>query len=345
MESKRHPGVLPHEWTRVVNGIFIWLVFIRHFGILGVYGSNAFFSWEQRYLGQLIVTTFLFFSGYGLMYSIQKASREYIRKLILVRLPKLWGTFATIVLIYAGVKTCMGCEYTLIHVLVSLTGWKSVGNPTWYITMTLVEYLLIWCSFRCLGTKRSWRAVVMTALLTMLVIYVISCYKERLWYNTILCLPAGMIFALVGEDIRRFLMLRKWQIGCICAVLLFTGAWIHREAYDWCKGLPILKIWAGSMVANLGAILFACGVAFAVAKAALLVEITFQNPFVRFMHWCGGPVIIYIFLLHNLPMQLGRQCEWIQSGAVLYFVFCLVMTLLMVIGAVMVERFLRAVRG
>lgn len=344
MESKRHPGVLPHEWTRVVNGIFIWLVFIRHFGILGVYGGNEFFSWEQRYLGQLIVTTFLFFSGYGLMYSIQKASREYIRKLILVRFPLLWGTFAMIVLLYAGVQTCMGYEYPLIHVLVSLTGWKSVGNPTWYITMTLVEYLLIWCSFCCLGSKRSWCAVVMTALLTMLVIYVISFYKERWWYNTILCLPAGMIFALVGEEVRWFIRLRKWQIGCICAVLLFTGAWIHREAYDWCKGLPILKIWAGSMVANLGAILFASGVAFAVAKAALLVEITFQNPFVRFIHWCGGPVIIYIFLLHNLPMQLGRHFGWNRGDVALYFCFCLFLTLLMVVCFDKVARLLNVGR-
>lgn len=330
MGFAKQPEFLAHNWTKMVNGVFIWLVFVRHFGILGGYSDRSFFMWERCYLGQLIVTTFLFFSGYGLMRSLAKSPQEYLTKLVKERFPRIWGTFAAMVMLYAGARSCMGAQYSWSHIMMSLTGWESVGEPTWYIFMTLVEYLLIWVAFRSFGVGRSGAAVSMVGGLTLLLIYAISSYKEKCWYNTILCMPVGMLAALHKSELQRCMqMVGRW-VWIPVVVVVLLGAWVHKEAYGWCREMPLLRVWFGSLVANAGAILFAGGMALGVARATML-QCDLQGGIIgRFLLWCGGSSLIYIFLLHNLPMHIGAYMEWNRNHEVLYFVFCVLFTLLSV---------------
>ena len=70
------------ESTSAINGLFVLLVFLKHasdqLDLNGNVFDKAYFSLGQG-MGQLIVTTFLFYSGYGITYSILKKGSSYIR--------------------------------------------------------------------------------------------------------------------------------------------------------------------------------------------------------------------------------------------------------------------------
>ena len=71
--------------TQCINGIFILLVFLSHARnrilTLPSYTSdplNSIYGIIQDHLGQSIVITFLFFSGFGVMESIKKKGAQYV---------------------------------------------------------------------------------------------------------------------------------------------------------------------------------------------------------------------------------------------------------------------------
>ena len=81
-ERDREPVYLLRHHTSMMNGVFIWLVFLRHFSQyhpeLG--GVDAWLL-EHDCLGQLIVAPFFFFSGWGMMCFLQKKGKGYVRQL------------------------------------------------------------------------------------------------------------------------------------------------------------------------------------------------------------------------------------------------------------------------
>ena len=86
-------GYLSKDSTNAIKGIFILLVFIRH---ANQYVRQAGYEYSSicdrlflltdGLLGQLIVVMFLFFSGYGIMCSINRGGQNYIRTILRKRL-------------------------------------------------------------------------------------------------------------------------------------------------------------------------------------------------------------------------------------------------------------------
>ena len=68
--------------TTAINGFFVLLVFLRHFRQYITIGKHdKIFDWIDGRTGQLIVTTFLFYSGYGMMHSLLN-KKIIIKKLL-----------------------------------------------------------------------------------------------------------------------------------------------------------------------------------------------------------------------------------------------------------------------
>ena len=63
---------LSPKQTAAVNGIFVMFVFMRHCTqYMEMERFDNIFNIVNTQLGQMIVTTFLFYSGYGIMYSLK----------------------------------------------------------------------------------------------------------------------------------------------------------------------------------------------------------------------------------------------------------------------------------
>ena len=123
-----------------IKGIFILFVFVRHI-LQYIIGSGYDFSAMpdqlflkiDRELDQLIVVMFLFYSGYGIMESIFKKKADYIRSMPLKRILPTILNFDVAVFAFFILNQFIGREMSISEILLSFTGWDSIGNSNWYI--------------------------------------------------------------------------------------------------------------------------------------------------------------------------------------------------------------------
>lgn len=112
-----HAQISPDNWlsrerTSFVNGFFICLVFLSHTVVYDVpYGETESWLVARVIPGQLIVTSFFFFSGYGIMYSIRAKGQAYVRSILLSRFPKLLLMLDVAVVLTGGLHYCLGIRY------------------------------------------------------------------------------------------------------------------------------------------------------------------------------------------------------------------------------------------
>ena len=92
--------------TNTVNAIFSILIFLSH-AVTYVDLNGAFdapYFTLRKFLGQLVVITYLFFSGYGIMESIKKKGTLYVKQMPVNRFFKLWYHFAIVIVLYTIVS-------------------------------------------------------------------------------------------------------------------------------------------------------------------------------------------------------------------------------------------------
>ena len=167
---------LDREQTMAVNGIFVMLVFLRHFKEYIVCGAYDRTFWTvDGYLEQLIVTTFLFYSGYGILVSL-KTKEGYLQKFP-KRILKIWLQFVIVVCLFLLLNLFVGKEYSISTILLSFAAWESVGNSNWYILAILVLYILSY--FGGMLTKKNGlkTAIFVTAGCCCYVVVLILCGK------------------------------------------------------------------------------------------------------------------------------------------------------------------------
>ena len=338
---------LSRNHTCFVNGFFIVYVFVRHFSEYGAQMSSldaAFLENEGGVMGQLLVSTFLLFSGYGIQMSYQRKGGGYAGELVRKRFLVLLRNFAGAVLIYVAVKSALGVDFSWRAVALSMVGWFSVGNSNWFIFMTLVEYLLIAFCYLAFSRYGRFVPVIATAVMTYGWTCVLCFYKPFYWYNTIMCVPAGMLLAELRGSVCRWQLRMGWRIFLVVIPLMLVGREIHMPAYWWCEGLihPYIGTCLGTAVANIGAVMFACGL----ALFAGWLSVAGYEPakLGRILVWCGGPALFYLYIYQRVPMLVGKHYGLPESHGYAYFITCLVVTVLIAWLALYINGKLQGLR-
>lgn len=330
VERDREPVYLSRHHTSMMNGVFIWLVFLRHFSQYhpAVGGVDAWLL-EHDCLGQLIVAPFFFFSGWGIMSSLQKKGKVYVRQLVQSRFLGLWVKFAIAVLLFALLQWCLGVVYPWQQVLISLIGWVSVGNSNWFVFMTLLLYLMVAVVFFTTPPQKPWLGIGAMVLLVGGVVYVFGMLKPSYWYNTLLCFPAGMMWLLLCKMSSDKTLRRGWLASLVCVP---AGWWLHMHGGDLVKELPLLSFWCGSMLDNAGAVLFALGVALLTGSISLAAPRL--SVCGRVLAWCGGPALFYLYIYQRIPMLVGSHYELHTSMPEFYAAACVIVTVLIAFSLV-----------
>lgn len=213
--------------TNTINAIFSILIFLSHAvtyieldGIL----DAPYFEF-RTFHGQLVVITYLFFSGFGIMESIKKKGTAYVKAMPVNRFFKLWYHFAIVIVLFTVVSIGIaGNEFSFSHWLLSFTGLKSIGNSNWYMFVTFLLYIIVIISFRVFK-KSNILALACTGVLCGG--YVILANKANLgiaFYNTALCFPLGMFFSMLKPYIDKIFMKNDilWFSGFSLCVVLFA---------------------------------------------------------------------------------------------------------------------------
>lgn len=194
-------GYMSKKSTTAVNGIFTILVFFSH---VSTYIDCDFvldspYITFKTHIDQLIVATFLFYSGYGLLESIKSKGMPYIKSIPSKRFFKVLYHSWIAVLLYLVTSLAIGKSYGLKRVLLSFAFWDNVGNSNWYIFVILALYLIVFVSF-LLSKGNKYIGTALTTVLTLCLVFaLIKAGKDSWWYNTAILLPGGMIFSLAKD--------------------------------------------------------------------------------------------------------------------------------------------------
>ncbi len=304
-----YEGYIAKESIQAIKGIFLLLVFARHFSQYVVYTSTLSkpYILIDRYLGQLIVVPFLFYSGYGIGKSIRQRGYNYVRDMPVKRVLNVLFQFDIAVMLYGAAQIIFSNPIGTRHFLLSLIAWDSLGNSNWYIFAILALYLISWAV--CVGLykdnciKNQNAAGWLIGVLSFCLIWILKDFRPAYCYNTIMVYTAGFLYAAYNRKIEKFCFQSDRSYYLILSVLC-VGFYVFR------------KSWHVSLVAY-----EAASILFALIIIAITAKITVQN---KILKYCGEH-LFSLYILQRLPMFiLSKTC--VIDFIPLYFVLCLVIS-------------------
>lgn len=321
--------------TSFVNGYFIAMVLIGHMALNWFHLDPDGMDFHiirnlNGNLGQLVVSTFFFYTGYGFMCSHLAKGKAYTRSVLTNRFPRVWLNFALGVSAYYILSLLLSSGYSLTDYLLALTGWRAVGNPSWFICVTLCAYLVFSVSF--LICKREKTCLLVFSLLLLILSCILLRYKNTWWCNTMLCIPAGMAFRLYRSKIESAVLAMKCPAIVWAFVLLLLG-WIgyfHVPRLCVMAGIPYHTI--HNIFVNGAAVLFAFGI-------TLLHGCIHFSP-CKFMVWAGGVALFPIYMYQIIPMHILSYYGMDASHPSLFVILVTLLTLAMAPSVIRVQDFL-----
>lgn len=298
--------------TNAIKGLFILLVFLSHarncISTLPQYSSdplNSFYDIFQDHLGQGVVVMFLFYSGYGVMESIKKKGSDYIHTFPKNRFAKTLLHFDIAVLLFVILDLCLGTlkDYSVLHVLLSFTGWESVGNSNWYIFAILILYLITYFAFKIFKNKTS-KAVWLVTVLTVVYITVLALVgKDAWWFDTVLLYPLGMWYSVGKDKIETFV--RKKPINYFALLILCCTVFI------------VSHLLSSNIICYEISLVALCAVIVVVT-----IKVDINNKILEFF----GKHLFEIYILMRIPMIVLLHFE--ETNSYLFVAISFVVTLL-----------------
>lgn len=303
---------LDKKQTTCINGIFIILVFFSHFysyyqnNLDGIINKIPWMIISK--FGQLVVTPFLFFSGYGIYYSI-KNKENYIKKFTINRFLITWLNFAIAIVLYAILDLIIDNKFSITELILAFTGYTSIGNSNWYMFAMFCLYIFTIIAFNKkindkIGDKGS---IILLFCLTFVYIFLVDILRDTWYVDTILCFPYGMLYGFYKKNIDKYVMNDKihYILSLITLLALFVILYI----------LPynVIKY-------NILSIVFVTLIALA------LIKIKIQSKVLEFF----GKNLFWIYILQRIPMILITK--YTNINIILSFGICLSATLILTIA-------------
>lgn len=292
------------EDTKSIKGIFVLLVFVSHFvqyielsGVL----DQAYLGF-RNFLGQLVVTMFLFYSGYGIVESIKKKGQTYVADIPRKRILRVLFDFDMAIILFLIVRYLMGYSYKVKTILLSFVAWSSVGNSNWYIFVILITYLISYIAFKIFKDDH-FKAILAVSLLSIIYILIIRNYKPAYAYNTLLSYGAGMWYSYYRDKIEDFLIVENnYLIAVLLVVALFLISYLFTNS--------LLNYQIKSIL-------------FALLITMISMKLRVKN---WILNWFGNHVFS-IYILQRIPMMVFKDIGIISNHVFLYLILCLGLTI------------------
>lgn len=304
------------EKTMSIKGIFILIVFFSHFNSYVTFDSPVEHYYVKifKYIGQAMVTLFLFYSGYGVMESIKKKGMGYVHKIPVTRILGTYFRFDIAVLIFIIVQTILGKTFPVQQYFLSLTGWDAVGNSNWYIFAVVAAYFITFVSFEFshLVTKKAsvqtfnYLAAAFVTLGCLSYIFILAFFKlkDGYWFDTIIIYACGVWYSLLKDKLEKIInkniaVYIVCFIGFAAATLYFLrnsgDSFVHTELYM---------------------------VFFTAFVVIMSMRVSFHN---RILMWCGKN-LFGLYIMQRIPMIIFKAVGVADFNVYLYFILCAAVT-------------------
>lgn len=275
--------------TTAINGIFVILIIFSHYSqytmLEGVYDYP--YLCLQDHLNQMVVATFLFYSGYGMMESVKRKGKGYILK-VPSKFIKLLIRFDIAVMLFwvlGHLILDLSFDYGAKNMVLSLLSWSSIGNSNWYITAILGLYIVFFISYIFLFKKDNkvtlWICSILFLVLSVLFVY-LQMRLQRPWYcfDTIILMPVGVFFSLVKDRFTKIVTCNNaiYLLSVLVALGIYLITFFRR--FD---GIEIYSIW---------------GMMFIALMILFTMKVTVYNSL---LEWFGEH-IFSVYILQRLSM-------------------------------------------
>ncbi|URZ00240.1 hypothetical protein CLAUR_002280 [Clostridium felsineum] len=191
---------LSKKSTDCIKGLSILVIILHHISLkMQPVGFMAIYTC----FGHIAVSTFLFFSGYGLM--VSKLRKEnYLKNFFSKRLSKVYLPFVIIngiTIVIAALV--LHAKFNLKDVLLYLSGIQLIDSTQWFVIAILVFYL---CFYICFKFFKPIIAQHILLFLTFVYFFfmIFTGFREW-WFNTAFSFPIGVYVAINYTTISNFL--------------------------------------------------------------------------------------------------------------------------------------------
>ncbi|MBR3922423.1 MAG: acyltransferase family protein [Kiritimatiellae bacterium] len=275
---RQNGAYINKETTTTINGFFICVVFMSHFS---QYCEECYANEIGNLFKQLVVATFLFYSGYGCAVQYRAKGNAYLTSFPRRRILTTLMNFDVAVCVFIVTGLLLGRRYPLRQIVLSLGGWDAVGNSAWYIFVIILCYAAFWASFKFCGRfSNPMREAWFVALVAFLALALSRIKDQSFWYDTMMVFPAGVMYGLHREWFESFFAKRYWP--SMAALALVVAVSTH---------LPFIG--PRYLVSfNLKSICFALMV------VMVTMKMEFRSPALR---WCGEH-LFPIYIYQRIPM-------------------------------------------
>ena len=294
--------------TTAVNGVFTVLVFMCHVINTSTYqtgGLADIIFKDYINIGQLVVVTFLFFSGYGIAESLRKKP-GYAKKMPYRRIFKVWLSFAAALVFWLVFDLIRGTGLNARTVLLSFTGWESLGNSNWFMFVIFCLYIITCCSFILCRDRFVPGAAAVTILSAGLVAALFFADRGTHWWNTIVFYPLGMWFSLLRPYIERVIQKNNAVYWLCFAFTAAMTAVTHYLYIHWGYKQTVFMISGCFMMAFI---------------IIALMKFTVCN---KVLLWIGKN-LFWIYILQRIPMA-AFGAVGVSINKYLYVLICAAVT-------------------
>lgn len=292
--------------TAIIKGIFIIIVFFNHINEYVEYGS--FFDKPiikfVLVLGQLMVTLFLFYSGYGIYESIKKNKDKYISSMPKKRIFKTFFEFSLVILTFAVMNSILKIHFSKSTFLLSFIGLESIGNSNWYIFAILCLYSICYVSFK-IFKKNDFMAILGVMFLTFIYIYYIERFRAPHWVDTSLCFTAGLFYSYFKDKIEKIVQRsnKTYYMFITITFLVFVFLFFYRS-----NGVVIFNI---------------VSIIFCFLVILMTMKISIKS---KFLLWFGNN-LFWVYILQRIPMTVFDKLGLASYNKDIYFIICLLSTI------------------
>lgn len=288
------------ESTTIINGLFVVMVFFSHFK---QYLTNPniydnILSTIMLNIGQLMVTSFLFYSGYGIYESI-KNKPNYMKSFFKKRFIPTYLNFFLAMILFVIMNIILKEELSFSKILLSFIGYESIGNSNWYMLATFALYIFI---IICFTKNKKMYSIIAFIFLCFLYVTILRKSRPAYFVNTIFCFPVGILYSYYKERIEKYIFNNYFLILIISILSFIISCFIKNYSYS---------VFTYSI----------CAILFILMIVIISMKIKLRNRIYLFF----GKYIFWIYVLQRIPMIFLRG----KMNNYLYFFICFVITIIM----------------
>lgn len=284
--SSFHRDYMSLSATTAIKGVFAIIILLSHlrqYISLGTGIPDRMFGFSMRYLEQLMVAAYFFYSGFGIAESARH-KEHYARGFFKKRFLKTLLHFDLAVLLFLILQTLLGQHFEPSRYLFCWIGWEDLGNSAWFIFAILALYLISYAALLLkdrFARPELFLACSVSVLTAGLWLFLfLEKRPDYWWYDTLAVFPAGMWYSILKDRVDGLSL--PGRIGLTALLAGGFLLWRHFIGID-----------------QYGA----CAILFILALTAVTTFVKVDN---KVLQWLGKHCFS-IYMLQRLPMiVLGR---------------------------------------